>query len=209
MEKEPTVETIVQPAVAEQTPDYKALLNKAEEERDNYKKGLLKAKGKIPDEPMSEEDKEDLASRVAAKLAPELKSSLVSTVAKETLDSKLDKLSSNSDERELIRYHFEFSTAGEDIDTRLANAKAIANKDLIDRKASEIQQIRPKVNNSTSMGSSSDSQVKSTDNYFTPDQIKDLEKRYAAAGLKLDLSKVKENIERVKRGEGMNLHDIK
>lgn len=210
MEKEETVETTTQPAVTEQTPDYKALLEKAEGERDNYKSGLLKAKGKLPQDPMTEEDKEDLATRVAAKLAPELKSSLVSTVAKNDLDSKLDKLTPNKDEQELIRYHFEYSTAGEDIDSRLANAQAIANKDVIAKKASEITLAQSRRTSSTSMGTSTESgQPAVKDNYFTPEQIKDLEARHSAAGIKLDLNKVKENIERVKRGEGMNLHSIR
>lgn len=213
MDKEQTVETKTQPAVTEQAvPDYKALLEKAESERDNYKTGLLKAKGKLPQDPINlDEDKmEDLASRVAAKISPDLKSSLVSTVAKNDIDSKLDKLTDNADKKELIRYHFEFSTAGEDIDTRLANASAIADKDLIAKKASEISLAQKKRVGSTSMGSSRDLENPNpSDNYFTSEQIKDLEKRYAAAGLKLDLNKVKENMERAKRGEGMSLHAIR
>lgn len=208
-EEEKAVKTEVQPAATEQTPDYKALLEKANEEKENYKKGLLKAKkGEIE---LDEEKMDDLATRVAAKITPDLKSSLVSTVAKNDLDSKLDKLTTNKDEQELIRYHFEYSTAGEDIDARLQNAYAITNQDLIKRKAQEIQLAQThKTTTSTSMGSSSESGIQTTkDDYFTPDQIKDLEKRYAAAGLKLDLNKVKENMERAKRGEGMNLHPIK
>lgn len=210
MEKEEkAVETEIQPAATEQTPDYKALLDKANEEKENYKKGLLKAKkGEIE---LDEEKMDDLASRVAAKITPDLKSSLVSTVAKNDLDSKLDKLTQNKDEQELIRYHFEFSTAGENIDARLQNAYAIANQDLIKRKAEEIKFAQThKTTTSTSMGSSTESGVANNkDDYFTPEQLKDLENRAARVGIKFDPKKYKETMERVKRGEGMNLHSIK
>src|SRR5690349_9723601 len=116
MDKERTaVETIETAAApAQDVPDYKALLEKAEKEKENYRLAALKAKGKLPEDTIDlDEDKmEDLASRVAAKISPDLKSSLVSTVAKNDLDSKLEKLTSNKDEQELIRYHFEFSTLG-------------------------------------------------------------------------------------------------
>lgn len=202
--QEQTVETTVQPAVAEQTLDYKALLEKAEVERDNYKTGLLKAKGKLPQDPMTEEDKEDLATRVAAKLAPDLKSSLVSTVAKNDIDSKLDKMTANKDEQELIRYHFEYSTAGEDIDSRLQNAYAITNKDLIARKAQEINLAKSKQTTSSSMGSGTESTLPvPKDDFFTPEQLKDLEARQSATGIKIDPNKLKENIKRTGGMPGM------
>lgn len=198
MEKEEkTVEITTQPAVVEQEPqiDYKAQVEKLQRDNENYKIGIQKAKGKLPQDPMTEEDREDLATRVAAKLAPELKSSLVSTVAKSDLDSKIDNLTSNPDEKEAIRYHFEFSTAGEDVDARLANAKAIANKDVIARKASEINLAKTKQTTSTSMGSSTESTLpKPADDTFTPEQIKWLEQRSSQTGIKIDLKSLKENM---------------
>lgn len=208
----PTVETTTQPAVVEQTPDYKALLEKAEKEKDNYRLGLLKAKGKLPEGTidLDEDRMEDLATRVAAKISPDLKSSLVSTVAKNDIDAKLDKLTANKDEKELIRYHFEFSTAGEDIDARLNNAYAIANSDLIKRKAEESKLAVNRRVNSTSMGSSTESGLPNVqDSYFTSEQLEDLKSRAAKVGVKFDPNKYKENIERAKRGEGMNLHTLR
>jgi len=207
-----TVETKTEPAVVQQDPiDYKTLLEKEKEKTENYRLGLLKAKGKLPQDTIDlDEDKmEDLATRVAAKISPDLKSSLVSTVAKNDLDAKLDKLTPNKDEQELIRYHFEFSTSGEDIDTRIKNAYAIANADLIKRKADEIQQARPRTV-SSSQGTSSQSNLPASgDNYYTPEQIADLQKRAERIGIKFDASKYKESMERVKRGEGMSLHPIR
>lgn len=208
-----TVETKTQSAVVEQTPDYKALLAKAENDKENYRKGLLKAKGKLSDDQIDlDEDKmEDLAARVAAKISPDLKSSLISTVAKNDIDSKLEKLTTNPDEKELVRYHFEFSTVGEDIDARLQNAYAIANSDLIKRKAEESKLVTNKRTTvSSSMGSSTESGLPSSqENYFTPEQLEDLKSRSARVGVKFDPNKYKENIERAKRGEGMNLHSIR
>lgn len=206
METKETVETMIDPAVDQQETqiDYKAQVEKLQRDNENYKIGIQKAKGKLPQDPMTEEDREDLATRVAAKLAPELKSSLVSTVAKNDLDSKLDNLTSNPDEKEAIRYHFEFSTAGEDVDARLQNAKAIANKDIIARKASEINLAKTKQTTSTSMGSSTESTLpKPADDTFTPEQLKWLEGREAATGIKIDKKALKENMRLVGGMPGM------
>lgn len=194
MEKEQTaVKEEVQTAATEQEPDYKALLEKANEEKENYKKGLLKAKkGEIE---LNEDNMEDLATRVANKLSPDLKTSLVSITAKNDLDSKIANLTANKDEQELIRYHFEFSTAGEDVDARLQNAYAIANKDRIARKAQEIQLAKTGGTSSTSMGSSTESTLpKPADDTFTPEQLKWLEQRSSQTGIKIDLKSLKENM---------------
>jgi len=192
--------------VTESEIDYKAELEKVQSERDNYKVGLLKAKGKLPQDVIDlDEDKmEDLATRVASKLSPDLKTSLISITAKNELDSKVANLTSNKDEQELIRYHFEFSTAGENIDERLINAQAIANRDRIKRTAEEINLAKPKVNSSMSMGSSSESGMpKPADDFFTPEQLKWLEERAKITGIKLDPTKLKENIKRTGGMPGM------
>lgn len=210
--EEKAVETKIDPAADQQTPDYKALLEKAEKEKENYRLAALKAKGKLSENTidLDEEKMDDLASRVAAKITPDLKSSLVSTVAKNDLDSKLTKLTTNPDEQELVRYHFEFSTAGEDIDTRLKNAYAIANQDIIAKKAQEIQLAQNRRTSSTSMGTSTESGMPNVkDNYFTPEQLADLKTREAATGIKHDPEKIKEAIERAKRGEGQTFHTLK
>lgn len=213
-DEEKAVETKIDPAADQQEPqiDYKALLEKETKEKENYRLAALKAKGKIPQDPidLDEEKMDDLATRVAAKITPDLKSSLISTVAKNDLDSKLNKLTANPDEQELIRYHFEFSTAGEDMDARLQNAQAIANKDVIAKKASEITLAQNRRTSSTSMGSSSESGMpKPGDNYFTPEQLADLKARSQATGLTIDPNKYKESIERAKRGEAQSFHTLK
>jgi hypothetical protein len=200
MEKEDkTVEAKTEPAVVQQETqiDYKAQLEKEKEKTENYRLGLLKAKGKLPQDTIDlDEDKmEDLATRVASKLQAPVTSSLVSTVAKNDLDSKLDKLTTNPDEKEAIRYHFEFSTAGEDIDARLQNAYAITNKDKIARKASEIQLAKTRQTSTSSMGSSTESGLpKPGDSDFTPEQLKWLEERSRQTGIKIDLKALKENM---------------
>lgn len=184
-------------AAQETQVDYKAALEKAEKEKENYRLAALKAKGKLPEGTIDlDEDKmEDLATRVAAKISPDLKSSLVSTVAKNDLDSKLDKLTANPDEKELIRYHFEYSTAGEDIDARIQNAYAIANKDLIAKKAQEIELAKNRRIGSTSMGSSTESGLpKPQDDMFTPEQLKWLEERASQTGIKINLEDLKRNL---------------
>ena len=177
--------------------DYKAQLEKEKEKTENYRLGLLKAKGKLPQDTidLDEEKMEDLATRVASKLQAPVTSSLVSTVAKNDLDSKLDKLTTNPDEKEAIRYHFEFSTAGEDIDERLQNAYAITNRDKIARKASEIQLAKSRQTSTSSMGSSTESGLpKPGDSDFTPEQLKWLEERSRQTGIKIDLKALKENM---------------
>ena len=186
--------------------DYKAELDKQKGITENYRLAALKAKGKLPQDTIDlDEDKmEDLATRVANKISPDLKSSLVSTVAKNDLDSKLDKLTANADEKELIRYHFEYSTAGEDVDSRLQNAYAIANKDRIARKASEMELAKNRQTSSTSMGSSTESGLpKPNDDTFTPEQLKWIEQRAQATGIKIDLKALKENMRLVGGMPGM------
>ena len=205
MEKEQVaVETTEQAAapVQEAQIDYKALLDKANEEKENYKKGLLKAKkGEID---LDENKMEQLATMVADKLSPDLKSSLVSTVAKNDIDTELNNLTPNKDEQELIRYHFEFSTAGEDIKARLQNAYAIANKDLIKRKADEAKLATSRQTVSSSMGSSTESTLpKPADDTFTPEQLKWLEQRAGQTGIKIDLKALKENMRLVGGMPGM------
>lgn len=198
-----TVEAKIEPAVVQQEPNYKALLEKANEEKENYKKGLLKAKkGEVN---LDEDNMEDLATRVAAKLSPDLKTSLVSITAKNDLDTKVANLTSNKDEQELIRYHFEFSTAGEDVDARLQNAYAIANKDRIARKAQEMQVAKTSgITTSSSMGSSTESTLpKPTDDTFTPEQLKWLEQRASQTGIKIDVKSLKENMRLVGGMPGM------
>ncbi len=200
-----TTETAAAPAQETQI-DYKAQLEKAEREKENYRLAALKAKGKLPQDTIDlDEDKmEDLATRVANKISPDLKSSLVSTVAKNDLDSKLDKLTANADEKELIRYHFEYSTAGEDVDSRLQNAYAIANKDRIARKASEIELVKNRQTSSSSMGSSTESTLpKPNDDTFTAEQLKWLENREAQTGIKIDRKALKENMRLVGGMPGM------
>lgn len=207
MEKEQVaVKETEQAAAPAQEIDYKAELEKQKGITENYRLAALKAKGKLPEGTIDlDEDKmEDLATRVANKLSPDLKTSLVSITAKNDLDTKIANLTSNKDEQELIRYHFEFSTAGEDIDARLQNAYAIANKDLIARKASEVKLATNRQTATISMGSSTESGMpQPKDDFFTKEQLDWLDERSKATGIKLDPKALKENLKRVNGMPGM------
>lgn len=109
--------------------------DQALEEKDNYKEGLLFSKGKLKPE--------DLAAMVQREVDAKMKQilpSLQATVAEESFTSILGELSSDENERNLIKHHFESSvgTTGT-IRERLENAKLIANKKTLFQTHKELK----------------------------------------------------------------------
>lgn len=151
---------------------------RAEAERDNYKKGLLKAKGKLPEEETDhgqDGDVDAIAERVAQKLMPALQASM----AVETMDTILNEISSGPDERKYIMHIFKgLDSSMGTIRERLENAKLIANKKTILKTHKELQLAldnRSQIS-STAMGSNSEGMTVKTSS-LSPDQRADLKKK--------------------------------
>ncbi len=159
-------------ALEEQT----ALRVKAESDRDNYKTGLLKAKGKLP-----EDEEEDIDAIIDKKVADKL-SAIQTNLIQPTVDGVIASLSKNSDEQKLIKWHYENSIIkhGTDIDSIRAdidNAKMLANKNLIIKKTNErkLAEDAKNVISNISGGKGNEEDVKVE--FFTPEQLNELTER--------------------------------
>jgi hypothetical protein len=120
--------------------DYKAELERIQAERDNYKQGLLNAKDKLKqlkkgqsdDEDEDIDDDDEINTRVN-KIVEEKLEGLKKDVNSATVETILDSISVNSDEKELIRFHYENSikqsgSSANDIRNDLENARLVANR---------------------------------------------------------------------------------
>lgn len=134
--------------------DLEAKLAKVSEDRDNYRKGLLAAKGKGGDE--SEDDK--IARIVQEKL----------------LETQYSQLLIEKDE--------------------IAQNAIKENKEL-----KVALKNRAQAGASTSSGGGQDTTEVKTD-FFTPEQLKDMENRSRLTGIKIDPEKVKANLLKIKQG---------
>lgn len=170
--------------------EYAALLAENERihsEKENYKKGLLKAKGKLDDE----EESSDIASLVQEEIRKVLPH-LEQTAALGQVETILSELAQSEAEKKLIKFHFENSVGQVgSIRERLENAKLIANKKAILKANQELQvalknKSQPLVN-STFGGGSSGNEKEISDNFWSKEQMNYFQKRG------LDPNKVKEN----------------
>lgn len=197
------VETGDQNALTGDGIDYAAELTALLEEnariardRDNYRAGLLNAKGKDDgvashDGGASGDDTDAIAQKVIDKVLPALQR----TTSQDTISSVLNELSSDPNEHKLIMYHFDNSVASSGtLRERLENAKLIANKKTILKANKELKvalQNRSQMGN-TSQGASTEDAGQVQNTFFTPEQLAYFAKR------KLDPEKVKANILRKK-----------
>jgi hypothetical protein len=133
--------------------DYKAeleaQLKKVSLERDNYKKGLLIAKGKVEDDNYEMDKTVDTAaieSRIDALVEAKIEerlSTIKTSLTKNVVSNTLSELSNNEDERALIKYHYENSIIKSGLDpdairSDMENAKMIANKKSYFRTTKEM-----------------------------------------------------------------------
>ena len=136
--------------------DYKAELEeqliknkKLEVEKENYKKGLLIAKGKVEDDGYEMDKTVDTAaieSRIDALVEAKIEerlSTIKTSLTKNVVTNTLSELSSNEDERALIKYHYDNSIVKTGLDPEairndMENAKMIANKKSYFRTTKEM-----------------------------------------------------------------------
>lgn len=187
---------IIQPAPADI--DYEAELKAALareaialSDKENYRKGLLMSKGKLPDDGtlpdikaqaqaeggMSEQDIEELIQRTVVATASQL-------IQKPSLDALLKEVSSNPQERDLIKYHYEHSLVKSGLDESsvrgdIEKAYAIANGKKLRKTVSEMKVAldnRSQISNMPSGGSQSTApDVKNSP--WSPEQLEEFKKR--------------------------------
>lgn len=106
--------------------DYKAELDRVKQERDNYKEGLLKTKDKLKKQKETDAPSLDI---------DEIKESIRKDAVNDTIENVLDDISTNEDEKELIKHHYDrlqkTGFSKREIIQDLEDAKILANKKKI------------------------------------------------------------------------------
>jgi len=167
--------------------DYASLLEELERtqrDRDNYKKGLLKAKGKIQeDQPEFEEKPEvDIDKLVEEKLNQKL-SSLQGNFTKNIVQNTLADVSQNASEQKLIQWYYENKIIKSGMDPEsvrndLEDCKAMVNKKKVLQTQNELKvALRNKSQISTMPNSGISEKTPVTSQYFSADQLADFKKR--------------------------------
>lgn len=157
-------------------------------ERDNYKKGLLMSKGKLPDDGTLDNIKREAQGEEKVDIQEIIRKTVLETastlVQKPTLDIMLREMSNNPQERDLIKYHYEHSIVKGGLDESsvradIEKAYAIANGKKLRKTVSEMQvamQNREQISN-ISGGSSQESQQEVKPSFWTPEQLDEFKKR--------------------------------
>ena len=157
-------------------------------ERDNYKKGLLMDKGKIPNDGTLDDIKKQAKGEPQVDIQEIIRKTVLETastlVQKPTLDAMLREMSSNPQERDLIKYHYEHSIVKGGLDESsvradIEKAYAIANGKKLRKTVSEMQvamQNRDQISNMPS-GGSQDTAKEVKNSPWTADQLAEFKKR--------------------------------
>lgn len=143
--------------------DYQAELERLQSENENYKKGLYAAKDKIKklsrekreaeehiDDPLYDDTEDDTTTLASIKAeALQAAREEIATFKKEimldTIDTHIEKLSSNESERQLIKYHYEHTInhsgySKDAVSRDLDRARLLANEKRILREKDELMQ---------------------------------------------------------------------
>ena len=145
-------------------------LAKSNEDRDNYRDGMLNAKDKLEKSKKPKEDirETDVVSQVSEIVSKQVEG-LRKDFSEDTLDTMISSLANNPDKQAVIRFHYENTikqtgASKTDIRRDLANALAIADNAQIRK---ENDEIKTSIKNREGMGASGGqggNQVKSGDN---------------------------------------------
>ncbi len=157
-------------------------------DKENYRKGVLMLKGKLPDDGTLPEIKEQAQTEEKVDIQEIIRKTVLETasalVQKPTLDAMLREMSSNPQERDLIKYHYEHSIVKGGLDESsvradIEKAYAIANGKKLRKTVSEMKVAldnRSQISNMPSGGSQSTAtEVKNSP--WTPEQLDEFKKR--------------------------------
>ncbi len=169
-ESDVSEETVVKP---EDTVDYKAELEKA-------KKTITKQERAIVKHKVGEKKEKPKVPKVNKnKMKKEIMADVRRDIAEEFVDETLEAISSNQDERELIKHHYENTinptgTSRSAVLKDLARAKMLANEVKIMRENAELRTALAARNSlsNTSEGTNQDKpEIDETDKYLSPQDI--------------------------------------
>lgn len=153
-------------------------LDRANQEKENYKRGMLKAKGKL-DLDEEETPQVDIAKLVAEQVALEV-SKMKGSFTKNSVQNILGDLSQDPSEQKLIQWHYDNSliksgTTPEEVRSDLEKAKMLANAPKIMQKQRELQvALKNKAQvSAVPLGSGKPEVAPQPTAYFSPAQIAD------------------------------------
>lgn len=175
-----------------------ALLDKnkqLENDRDNYRDGMLAAKGKKgkSDDAADDEGEPMVPLSEVDKIVDKKLSQFNTSAASATIDALLASKISDPKQREVVRWHYENSTNGGDIAERIDNAIAIANKKRINKTVSEIELARQnKANRSSGQGGGGSGESTPADERWSKEQLEHFAERAKAVGIPVE--KYKEQV---------------
>lgn len=125
--------------------DYKAELEKAKREAENYKQGMLKYKSKAKQRLEDDTDYEDIAETVISRVKEEI-SGLKVDMTHNVIDEELARLSSNEDEKQLILHYYntkiqQRGQTRKEIAEDLLDCKVLANKAKLLSRDEELKHV--------------------------------------------------------------------
>lgn len=202
----------IAPENQEDVIDYEAELErlqlekaKAEEDAENYKKGLLAAKKKLKDAKNAdiEEEKPTMSDEIKSMVSNAIKEAitpLTQSFVKPTVDKVLESFSNDPFKRELIKFHYENSiiksgTSEEAIREDLENALMIADKKVLKKNLKELSISVQNRANMSGQGTGSSSKPDVKKETMTQEQIDSLKKRGFTPEM---IEKFKENLQKSK-----------
>lgn len=170
----------------EEVVDYALELKKAleineklAEERDNYKQGMLSAKGKLKAKDSDEEI--DIATLVQNAVNTAIEP-IKQTISKPIVDSIIDSFTTDPDKKALIKFHYENSikqtgTTQEAIKEDIENALLIADKKVLTKKVKELSLSVANRSSMSTTGQGSGSKPTFEKEILSDEQINTLKKR--------------------------------
>ena len=164
--------------------DFKAELEKAKTEREHYKQGMLNAKAKLKEQNLPEVDISSLVEQKVNEQLDERFSVFETDFASDTVETLLDGLTANADERELIKFHYENTVRHSGVTksailTDLRRARLHANEAKILLENEELRVALKSKNSITNSGMGSGQSKSQPDNEpnFTPQELAILKRR--------------------------------
>jgi len=168
--------------------DYRAEAEKLRVERDNYKRAFLQKKEFVRkgaqdtgEEDAGVDNTDEVADKVVQRLAP--------MFTRNAVDEELRRLTSNPDEQDLIREHYEYSINKTGLDPTsvrrdLEKARVLANAPRIISERNEAARAAANAKKPDPLaggGTGSEREQKPREHGWTADQVKEMNKLHLAA----------------------------
>lgn len=190
------IETVVDTASSdgsEDNTDWKAIAEKETARAENYKKAFSQkrefVKAGVTDPVVDETDDDKPITR--SELARAVAETITPLIAVNKVDAELERQVKDPEKRKLVKLYYEtrvrqMGTSDDAIREGISDALAIADKQKLQKAASEITRKQNMQTSPPLNGSSSEGPVVTKNNKFSPQQIQALTAKFAGLGMKPD-----------------------